>query len=154
IASSFAEKRRNLMRVLSLSTLLKPLGGCVIIGAFWSLCCVRAVVWGAQDAAQPSKTAPKLDTAVRENLRRFSKTVDSNVTFPVLIASRRGQNETVAKQAVALGGKVVYRLDAVDYLRVRISAAGILALADAAEVEALDIADYLDDTVSWASLVP
>src|SRR5579871_655740 len=137
--------------------LWNPIGICVAFGTLWLLACAHSTVWGIPkeqpNAAPPSATPALLDAAEREHLTRFSK-VANNVTFPVLIASKRGQNEAVAKQATALGGKITYRLDALDYLRVQINATGILALADVARIEALDIADYRDDVASWQALAP
>ena len=88
-------------------------------------------------AADPSASA--LGPRGEGLLKRAQSQGEKAVTL--MVASKAGQNRSVAAAVTALGGTVRYREDDIDYLRVVIAADKVTAVAALKGVQAVDISE-------------
>ena len=74
--------------------------------------------------------------------------------MPVLVAARTGRNEAAAQRIKALGGRVDFQIDEIDYIRGAIPTARISELLDTADVLDLNVGSYRLSTWDWGMTGP
>jgi subtilisin family serine protease len=84
-----------------------------------------------------SQGKDKLDKLDRQLLAEAQ--VSGKSTITLLIAAVKGSNSALANQITSLGGKVSYKEDSLDYLRVEVDLNKVEAVANLSKVEAVDV---------------
>lgn len=79
----------------------------------------------------------------QDRLKLAEALVNGKSTVELLLANKPGTNQSVENQVKALGGKVQYREDEMDYVRVQIALAKAEAVAQINEVESLDVGEVI-----------
>ena len=97
-------------------------------------------------AAVPLTSAaadPAMGLGARGNLLLKKARGEGAATVTLIVASKAGQNASVARSVAALGGTVRYREDDVDYLRVVIATDKVQSVAALPGVQAVDISELV-----------
>jgi hypothetical protein len=93
----------------------------------------------AHVAAASASGCPALRRVLRHDARYMASVLEQRPTLPALVAARDGRSPEVVTAVERLGGRVEYRDDTVDYLRVTLPTSAFWTLACSDAVATLEV---------------